>query len=82
MLPEAVNYAESALDAIRNADAAFIVTEWEEICSLSTEQFKENLKIAVIFDGRNCFNIETMKSANLDYFSIGRPIVKTQKEFA
>jgi UDPglucose 6-dehydrogenase len=80
ILPEAVNYADSALEAIHNADAAFIVTEWDEICSLTTEQFKENLKEAVIFDGRNCFNIEEMKEAKLDYFSVGRPVVKLEKE--
>lgn len=82
VLPEAVNYADSALEAIKDADTAFIVTEWDEICSLTSEQFKEYLKEAVIFDGRNCFDIDEMQEAKVDYFSVGRPVVRTEKEYA
>ncbi|PAD44031.1 UDP-glucose 6-dehydrogenase [Niallia circulans] len=80
VLPAAVDYADNAFAAIQGADTAFVVTEWDEICALTPEDFKANLKEPVVFDGRNCFNIETMKEAGLNYYSVGRPVVKTEKE--
>lgn len=80
VLPAAVDYADSAFAAIQGADTAFVVTEWDEICALTPEEFKANLKEPVVFDGRNCFNIEMMKEAGLNYYSVGRPVIKTEKE--
>ncbi|WP_078392856.1 UDP-glucose dehydrogenase family protein [Shouchella patagoniensis] len=80
ILPEAVDYVGSPLEAIKGADTAFVVTEWKDICSLTTEDFKANLKESVVFDGRNCFNLEAMKEAGIEYYSVGRPVVKVEKE--
>lgn len=80
ILPEAVDYVENPLEAIKGADTAFVVTEWEDICSLTTEDFKANLKESVVFDGRNCFDLETMKDAGIEYYSVGRPVVKVEKQ--
>ncbi|GAF12466.1 UDP-glucose dehydrogenase [Bacillus sp. JCM 19045] len=81
LLPEAVDYVESPQEAINGADTAFIVTEWEDICALTPEDFKNNLRESVVFDGRNCFDLEVMKEAGLDYYSVGRPVVKMEKQY-
>ncbi|WP_227937214.1 UDP-glucose dehydrogenase family protein [Alkalihalobacillus deserti] len=72
-LPKEVNYVNSAIEAIEQAEVAFIVTEWNEVKSLTPEIFKKHMKQAVIFDGRNCYNIEEMKRVEVEYHSIGRP---------
>ena len=69
-----VQYADTVEKAITNKDATFIMTEWPEIKNFALARFVELMKEAVVFDGRNCFNIdETSKVKQLHYFSIGRP---------
>ncbi|MFB4213363.1 UDP-glucose/GDP-mannose dehydrogenase family protein [Shouchella sp. JSM 1781072] len=81
LLPEAVDYVESPNQAIKGADTAFVVTEWGDICALTPEDFKTNLKEPVVFDGRNCFDLEVMKEAGLNYYSVGRPVAKMEKQY-
>ena len=65
-------YADSALDAIKDAEIIFIFTEWNEIKNLKIEDFKKFTNNAVIFDGRNCFNPDDMREEGLKYYSVGR----------
>lgn len=58
----------------------FLVTEWDEFKELRPEQYASLLKEPVLFDGRNCYDLEDMKSAGMDYYSIGRPVVKVERE--
>ncbi|TSB48533.1 UDP-glucose dehydrogenase family protein [Alkalicoccobacillus porphyridii] len=78
--PEAVNFAESAEAALDGADAAFLVTEWEEFKVIKANHYVKLLKKPVLFDGRNCYNLEEMKRAGLDYYSVGRPAVRAERE--
>lgn len=78
-MPGGVKYVNSAEEAINGADTAFIATEWEEFKNLESSVFAEKLKQPVVFDGRNCYDLEQVKEANLDYYSIGRPVVKREK---
>lgn len=64
-----ITYYESPKEALRGADICFIFTEWEDICALSVEDFKQ-MKKAVVLDGRNCFALEDMRG--IIYDSIGR----------
>ena len=43
-------------------------------------QYASLLKEQVLFDGRNCYDLEEMKGAGVDYYSIGRPVVKVERE--
>ncbi|WP_100374102.1 UDP-glucose dehydrogenase family protein [Bacillus sp. FJAT-45037] len=74
-LPQEMKYVQSAYEAIEHTDCAFIVTEWEEIRSLTPEQWKKAMNEPVIFDGRNCFNPVEMAQEGIEYHSIGRPSV-------
>jgi len=60
-------------DALNNADALIIMTEWNEFREPDFLYIKELLNDAVIFDGRNLYNPGRMKKMGINYFSIGRP---------
>ena len=68
-----VSFHESATDALENADALVIVTEWNVFRSPDYSEIKEKLKYPVIFDGRNLYDIDEMNELGFEYFSIGRP---------
>lgn len=74
-LPGATNYSESAGEALDGKDFAVIMTDWKEIKAYPAEDMEERLKNPVLFDGRNCFDLSTMKDTGLEYHSIGRPTV-------
>ena len=63
---------DNAYDALYDADALFVVTEWQSFRSPDFEVIKKRLKSSVIFDGRNLYNKERMKALGIEYFSIGR----------
>jgi len=67
-----VHYCSSVEEAITNADALILVTEWHEFRTLSPEKLISLMKKPVLFDGRNVFNAEDMRKAGVEYFSIGR----------
>lgn len=69
-LPNKVEYADNVVEAIKDTDIVFILTEWEEIKLLPLEAFVLNMKEVNIYDGRNCYNFEDM--SNVNYYSIGR----------
>ncbi|MBB6446078.1 UDP-glucose dehydrogenase family protein [Bacillus benzoevorans] len=71
-----IQYAESAEQALNNAEAAFILTEWDEIKNLPLEKFKTAMVEPIIFDGRNCFSLNDVKKFGIKYYSIGRPIIE------
>lgn len=70
-----IQFAESTEQAIENAEAAFILTEWDEIKNIPLEKFS-SMANPVIFDGRNCFSLNEMKRYGYKYYSIGRPIIE------
>ncbi len=67
-----LNYAETPNQALNNADALVIVTEWKEFRSPDFSQIKQKLKANIIFDGRNMYDPQSVKSAGIEYRSIGR----------
>ncbi|WP_066251808.1 UDP-glucose dehydrogenase family protein [Neobacillus drentensis] len=75
VLGELISYAETVEQALMNADLTFIVTEWEEIKNVPLNLFHEIMKEPVIFDGRNCFQLEAIKKFPVEYYSMGRPNV-------
>ena len=65
-------YADSAREALKDAEVCFIMTEWPEIKALEPEDFKEAMAAAVVYDGRNCYELDKMAEAGIEYSSIGR----------
>jgi UDPglucose 6-dehydrogenase len=71
-----IEYAENQYAALLNADALIIATEWNEFRTPDFSKIKKSLKNKVIFDGRNLFDVTTMREHGFYYESIGRVIVK------
>ncbi len=74
-LDDTITYARSEYDALKDADALFVLTEWNEFRNPDFEKITSLLKAPVIFDGRNIFSPDKMKTLNITYFSIGRQAV-------
>ena len=70
--------AASAMDALRNADALVIVTEWKEFRSVDLDAMRALMRRAVIVDGRNILDPKAARDAGFDYSGIGRPWQATQ----
>jgi UDPglucose 6-dehydrogenase len=58
--------------ALQNADALVVVTEWKNFRSPDFVQLKQQLSAAVVFDGRNIYDPETVEQAGIAYYGIGR----------
>jgi UDPglucose 6-dehydrogenase len=67
-----LNYASSMYDALKQADALLICTEWSIFRTPDFQRIKESMHNPVIFDGRNLYNIEDMEAEGFTYISIGR----------
>lgn len=73
--PTEIIYAESIEEAIKDSDMAFIFTEWDEIKSIGIDIFIEKMKTPIIFDGRNCFQLDNIYEKEVYYYSIGRKTI-------
>jgi UDPglucose 6-dehydrogenase len=71
-LLQGVTFCESVLEAVSGADAAVIVTEWEELRSLPSDQVRRAMRRPVIIDGRNLLDPEAARLAGFTYEGIGR----------
>jgi len=71
-------FASSALDAISDAEALIIATDWHEFANVDLEVLKGKMRTPIVFDGRNLLDPETMQEFGFHYYSIGRGSVKPQ----
>jgi len=72
------DFASSALEAIDDAEALVIATDWNEFANVDLAILKEKMRTPIVFDGRNLFDPETMRQFGFHYYSIGRASVKPQ----
>lgn len=73
---KSLSFADDMYEALDGADALLIATEWAEFRSPDYAKIKQKLKAPVIFDGRNLYNLKTMKQAGFYYQSVGRATIK------
>jgi UDPglucose 6-dehydrogenase len=71
-LLQGVTFCETALEAVTGADAAVIVTEWDELRSLASAEARDAMRTPVIVDGRNLLDPEEARAAGFTYEGIGR----------
>ena len=69
---ERLKYATNMYDALENADSLLICTEWSIFRTPNYPKLKKLLKEAVVFDGRNLYNVQDMETEGFTYYSIGR----------
>jgi UDPglucose 6-dehydrogenase len=67
-----VDLKANLLDALRDADAAVIVTEWDELVGLVAPEFRDAMRTPLIVDGRNLLDPDEARAAGFVYESIGR----------
>lgn len=67
-----IEYAADEYDAIKDADALVIVTEWNQFRALDMKKVKELLKSPKIADLRNIYEPHDMKNFGFDYVGVGR----------
>jgi UDPglucose 6-dehydrogenase len=68
-----IELCDTVLDAVRDADAAVIVTEWPELATLASAEVLEAMARPVIVDGRNSLDPVATRAAGFVYEGIGRP---------
>ncbi|HDH57117.1 MAG TPA: UDP-glucose/GDP-mannose dehydrogenase family protein [Bacteroidetes bacterium] len=68
-----ITLAKNEYEALKNADALLIITEWNEFREPNFDLVRKMMKNPVIFDGRNIYESKKMGAMGFRYFSIGRP---------
>ena len=70
-----IGFSENEYDALNGADALIICTEWSLYRNPDFEKVKKLMTDAVVFDGRNLFDVEDMNAKGFYYSSIGRKTI-------
>jgi UDPglucose 6-dehydrogenase len=67
----------TALEAVTDADAAVIVTEWAQLREFPTEESRAAMRHPLIVDGRNLLDPEAVRRLGFEYEATGRPALVT-----
>ncbi|HEY3070350.1 MAG TPA: UDP-glucose/GDP-mannose dehydrogenase family protein [Gaiellaceae bacterium] len=67
-----VELRESLLEAVSGADAAVIVTEWDELRDIATTEIRDAMRNPLIVDGRNLLDPDAVRATGFTYEAIGR----------
>jgi UDPglucose 6-dehydrogenase len=73
MLPQ-VKICDSIEEAVAGADAAVIVTEWEQLKQLPAAEIRDSMRTPLIVDGRNILDPAAVRAVGFSYEGIGRPV--------
>ena len=69
---DVVIYATDMYDAVLDADALLMLTEWKQFRLLLWGVIMKNMKYPLVIDGRNIYAVEEMKEQEIEYQCIGR----------
>ncbi len=72
ILGDKVNYANDMYDAVLDADALLLVTEWKQFATPSWGVVARSMRTKVVIDGRNLYSLADMKKYGFDYHRIGK----------
>jgi UDPglucose 6-dehydrogenase len=78
-LLDGVEFRDSALDALEDADAAVLVTEWPEFAELDWSAAAERMARPLLIDGRNFLDPKLLEVAGFEYEGIGKAVDATAK---
>jgi UDPglucose 6-dehydrogenase len=71
-LDNRISFAETSYDALKDADALVIVTDWNEYRHPDFERIRDTLRRPIVIDGRNLYDPPRMAKFGITYLSIGR----------
>ena len=80
LYPTEIQYVNNPGEALKDADMAFLFTEWKEIKGIELSVYETLMKTPIIFDGRNCYEIKDVEKSNVEYHSVGRKAVDNLDE--
>lgn len=69
-----INYCQYSYEAVKNANALLLLTEWNEFRRPDFEKIKSLMAAPLIFDGRNQYNAERLKDKGFVYYQIGKVV--------
>lgn len=75
LMGDKIKFTDNQYGALENADALIIATEWNEFRTPDFERIASKLKSKAIFDGRNLFDLEYIKTLGFHYESVGRKAI-------
>ena len=78
LLGDRISFVENQYEALQDADALVIATEWSEFRTPNFDRISSLLKNKAIFDGRNLFDLNKMGDLGYHYVSIGRKVVENK----
>lgn len=71
-----ITYCEREYDALENADALVVMTDWLEYRRPNFHRIKELMKMPVVFDARNLYDSDRMRELQFSYYPLGREAVE------
>lgn len=74
-----MTFASHKKQVLKTTDALIVCTEWSEFRRPAIDHFKNSMKTPVIFDGRNLFDLDKARDADITYISVGRPAVNVEE---
>ena len=76
LMGDKITFTKNPYEALEEADALLIVTEWPQFRTPDFERMDHLLKNKVIFDGRNLYELNQMQELGYTYYSIGRQTIQ------
>jgi UDPglucose 6-dehydrogenase len=77
-----VQLCEDLLDAVTGADAAVVVTEWDELKGFVSPEARSAMRTPLVVDGRNFLDPAAVRRAGFAYEGIGRPSAPAEERLA
>jgi UDPglucose 6-dehydrogenase len=71
---QGVEMCDSPLEAVTDADAAVIVTEWQELLDFPSEETRQAMRHPLIVDGRNLLDADAVRALGFAYEGVGRTV--------
>ncbi|RTY74270.1 UDP-glucose dehydrogenase family protein [Flavobacterium sp. LS1R10] len=71
ILGNKIEYSNTEYEALENADALLIVTEWTDFRAPDFDKIKKALKNPIVFDGRNIYDSKELNALGFEYYGIG-----------
>lgn len=71
ILGDSISYCETEYEALLDADALLLITEWTDFRSPDFDKIRKLLKNPIVFDGRNIFDTKEMNNLGFEYYGIG-----------
>lgn len=67
-----ITYMQSLYEAVEEANALLIITEWDEFKEMDLKRVKQAMANPIVIDGRNVFEPSKLRELGFEYYSIGR----------